>query len=970
MGQHTGLPTELQPVGALPAAEQESVLRLRASTDEHWAEAAVKWIAVMVGAAVLTLAGCSRAHYRWRADRDAHHWLERTSLDTCEPCGDYSIEVPPASRMFDPFDPDRPPMPPDDPAAHQYMQRVAGMRGSKRWLKDGAAARVESDYWQWMLPVNDENEVLLNADSSVMLALLHSREYQRELEDLYLSALDVSLEKFQFDTQFFGGYLVDYETLGHDRFVPGGDSQTNLTTSTVSSGQRDISAEKVFATGGDVVIGLANSLMWQFSGPDTHSALTVLDFAVVQPFLRGAGRRVVLEELTQTQRELLYNIRQMERFRRAFYLQVMAGRNPGSGPGRALRVLGGGSFSTSGAGAVNGYLGLAQDRQIIRNREANIAALRSSLAQLEALEQAGRIDFFQVELVRQELLEQQSVLLRSVTNYERREDDFKIELGLPPQLEVSVDDDIVDQFNLIDEKIVPLSNQLTALQQEAGDAIIRMLPPAEDFAAARAAAAGQPPGIVWDDALARQLRLLQEMLPRIEAIREQVTRENVPRARSDIERLEKVLPQRREEMLRLQEKLADRLAEQAAEAGNEAHQSDDDYSAPFASDLERLEQMPGELNRLLPVLETRFGKHKATLDQMAADVDALLDAGPTLAPNELYLRLRDKVFGPLPVELTDLSTDVLELTLLQARARTESITLSPIDIPAETALEVARQNRRDWMNARGNLVDTWREICLAGNDLQSNLNVIFEGDVRNKGDNPLRLRSSTGRLRVRAEFDAALTRLAERNVYRETLIRYQQARRDYMLFEDSVALVLRDIIRNIEFSQLNFELRRAAVHVAISQVELTQLKLQEPRKPAQGLEDRFGATTARDLVTALGRLLGVQNDFLGVWTSYQVLRRALDLDMGTMQLDPQGLWCDPGPIRVPALEEPAEELELIEPGPLLLPPLEDGVSAGNEPTLGLANFFDEREGDPESPPPEEEKTAHSRRESPQMPPEP
>lgn len=951
--------------------KEDGVLRLLASAEEHWAEVAVKWIAVIVGSVILTLAGCSRAHYRRRADRDAYLWTEQTSLNTREPCGDYSINIPPASRMFDPFDPDREPMPPDDPAAHQYMQRVAGMHGSKHWLKHGAVPCVESDCWRWMLPVDEEGNVLLNADTSVLLALLNSREYQGELEDLYLSALDVSLEKFQFDTQFFGGYFVDFESLGHDRSVLGGDSESNFTISTTSSGRRDISAEKVFATGGDVVVGLANTLMWQFSGPDTHSALTVLDFAVFQPFLRGAGRRVALEELTQTQRDLLYNIRQMERFRRAFYVQIMAGRSPGSGPGRALRVIGGGAFSTSGAGAVDGYLGLAQDRQIIRNREANIAALRSSLAQLQALEQAGRIDFFQVELVRQELLEQQSVLLRSVTNYERREDDFKIELGLPPQLEVSVDDEIVDQFNLIDERLVPVSNQLTDIQREAGDAIIRMLPPAEALAAARAAAAaGQPPGIDWDDGLAEQLQLLKQLIPRIESLRDKVIQENVPRARSDIERLEKVLPQRRKELLRLQDQLADRLAEQAAEASDEASQIADENSAPFKGDLERLERMPDELNRLLPILEDRFGKHQAVLEQIASNIDAIIDAGPTLAPNDLYVRLRDNVFGPLPVELTDLSTDVLELTLLQARARTESITLSPIEITPEVALEVARENRRDWMNARGNLVDTWRKICLAGNDLQSNLDVIFEGDVRNKGDNPLRLRSSTGRLRVRAEFDAALTRLAERNVYRETLIQYQQARRDYMLFEDSVALGLRDIIRNIEFSQLNFELRRAAVHVAISQVELTQLKLQEPRKPGQGQENRFGATTARDLVTALGRLLGVQNDFLGVWTSYQVLRRALDLDMGTMQLDPQGLWCDPGPIRVPTSNEPLEGLELIEPGPLPLPPVEDGVSAENTSTIELANFFDEGDEDRGSPPPQAGKTAWSRREQPQAAPEP
>ena len=36
---------------------------------------------------------------------------------------------------------------------------------------------------------------------------------------------------------------------------------------------------------------------------------------------------------------------------------------------------------------------------------------------------------------------------------------------------------------------------------------------------------------------------------------------------------------------------------------------------------------------------------------------------------------------------------------------------------------------------------------------------------------------------------------------------------------------------------------------------------------------------------------------LSVWVNYEVLRRSLDLDLGTMQLDAEGNWIDPGPIR-------------------------------------------------------------------------
>ena len=75
------------------------------------------------------------------------------------------------------------------------------------------------------------------------------------------------------------------------------------------------------------------------------------------------------------------------------------------------------------------------------------------------------------------------------------------------------------------------------------------------------------------------------------------------------------------------------------------------------------------------------------------------------------------------------------------------------------------------------------------------------------------------------EFDAPLTRLAERNVYRTALINYQQARRSYYAYEDGVDQVLRQSLRQIQLSQINFEQRRAAVYVAASQVWLKQYEM-------------------------------------------------------------------------------------------------------------------------------------------------
>ncbi len=181
--------------------------------------------------------------------------------------------------------------------------------------------------------------------------------------------------------------------------------------------------------------------------------------------------------------------------------------------------------------------------------------------------------------------------------------------------------------------------------------------------------------------------------------------------------------------------------------------------------------------------------------------------------------------------MVELSSDVLELSLIQARAKAESVTLLPLELAPCDALAIASKNRRDWMNARASLVDTWRLIEFNANDLEAGLNLVFGGDVRTVGDNPVDFRSAAGRLRVGVQFDAPLTRVAERNNYRQALIEYQQARRDYYAFVDRVSQVLRQSLRQVDLDQANFELRRAAVRVAIDQVEVSRLKLREPPKP-------------------------------------------------------------------------------------------------------------------------------------------
>jgi hypothetical protein len=207
-------------------------------------------------------------------------------------------------------------------------------------------------------------------------------------------------------------------------------------------------------------------------------------------------------------------------------------------------------------------------------------------------------------------------------------------------------------------------------------------------------------------------------------------------------------------------------------------------------------------------------------------------------------------------------------------------------------------------------------IQFNANALESDLDLVFSGDIRNATDNPFDLRTSTGRLRVGLQYDPPLTRLAERNTYRQSLIEFQQAKRSYYQFRDGVQRDLRTTLRQMKLDDLNLELRRAAVHVAITQVDLARLRLSEPARPVQasapgqatqpGGQSQFGDSVARDLVNALIDLLNVQNDFLSVWVDHEVQTLSLDYLLGTMVLDGRG-------VRIPH-DQPLKTFLTIAPG--------------------------------------------------------
>lgn len=863
-----------------------------------------------------TAPGCHRKLYRKKTDCEAYALIDQKVRHNGECSPAMRIELGRESRMFDPFDPDRPPMPEDDPKSHCYMRKVDGKRGYPLWYANGSTNTTENPDWWRYLPLDERGVLVLDADTAFRLALKHSTDYQRELETLYLSALDVSSERFRFDTQFFGGYQSSYTADGRLRNGRGGNSSSQVSIGPFSNGRRPLSMQRTFATGADLVVGMANSIVWELSGPNTQSASTVLDFALVQPLLRGAGRDRILERLTLVERRLLANVRAFERYRRGFYLTITTGRQAEPGPQRSGGVFGvglggftglgggfaglgggGGGFAGAGGGVAQagGFVGLLQDQLQIKNQQENVARLRDNLLLLDDTlrellttipddQEAIPRQRLQVAQAQQALISAESALISRQAGYQGSLDSFLRTLGLPPYLCIEISDPMLDQFQLISDDLKGRRREVADLRMQVGNVNTRLL----EFGKEEIDPDTNIPTlkIEWDERVSANVAQLKSQLTPIVQLQQTFLQKDLPTLKRDIEHLESSIPER--------ERLASRLLE--------VYRQEKDQICtlvPTSTIDESMFETAGvdktidELHQEYRKLESRINDYAKSIDKLRENLDGMLENPEKEDARKLSDRLKEDAILAIQDLIAEMSEDVLVMQLIQARARTESVSLPEVDITPSQAFDIARQSRRDWANAKASLVDSWRLVEFNADDLESSLDFTFSGDIQNTGDNPFKLRSDTGRLRVGLQWDAPLTRLQERNTYRQSLIEFQQARRAYYGYEDGIWQVLRAQLRQLRSNQINFELQRSAVRMAAQQISLNE-DIRVLRE-ARGLAS--GPTAARDTIQALNDLLNAQNAFLNIWVNYEVVRRNLNLDLGTMELTPDGFWIDPLVIR-------------------------------------------------------------------------
>lgn len=639
-------------------------------------------------------------------------------------------------------------------------------------------------------------------EEAVRLSYLHSREYQAQIEEVFLAALDLAFDRFQFDVRFLG--------IGGRR--PGGD----LTYTGVPEGQESlglnsrVGISRLLPAGGQWAVELANQTLWLFSdAPDESTTASTLSFSFIQPLLFAAGRKVVLEDLTQSERNLLYAARDLARFRQTFFVSTVSGGQSG------------------------GYLGLLEQIQTIANQEDNIRRLREQLEVSRA--NVITADPLSLSNLESQYLQQLNNLRNSRAQLQDRLDTFKIQLGLPPDLTMALDTKLLGPFRLI-------SPELAELEEAIDD---------EYYAVAG--------DIRFEDPRPEDLRQAIEALrPIVARIREVA----FPSVERDFERVREVLPKR---LANLPDPANDRVR--------------------VLSDLERDRDLYDQAR-------TQFEEQVTRLDQLAAD----LEAAETIEQRQaVYL-------GAGEVEEV-LERGVRGLQGIQAGLRTELIELNPFDLPLTESVGYALTNRVDLMNEQALVTDARRRVEVASNALRAVLDVRVEGDVRTRplfqNDNPLDFRRQNSTYRVGLGFTAPLDQIAQRNAYRVSQVNYQRTRRAYIAAEDQVKQQVRTNWRQLEVLRQNFENARYSIRVAARQYDLAVEQATGPQRGGAGGAGGGGGggggagNQGTQLLQALNRLLQAQNQLIGFWVDYESARLNIYRDMGIMEVDARGLWCDP-----------------------------------------------------------------------------
>jgi len=314
------------------------------------------------------LVGCSAKHYRESADKEVYRILSSRQKSVLGVETPFTIEQTPSDpleglpRKFQPLIP-----------------QAAGASDTSAGGED-----VETP------------PATISLTKAIEIAIQNSREYQRRKEDVYLSALDLTLERYRWSPRFSALLSGRWQRAEKDESW---------------AGETEFGVTQLLASGASISLELSSEFLRHVTGDPRATAASVLSATIIQPLWRGAGRRIAQEDLTQAERDVIYAIRSFARFHKVFTV----------------------SIATS-------YYSVLRQRDVVRNEWNNYQKLIQARERSEMLAEAGRFPEFQADQAKQDELRARDRWIRSQQRYKQLLDRIKIDMGLTTDADVDMDD--------------------------------------------------------------------------------------------------------------------------------------------------------------------------------------------------------------------------------------------------------------------------------------------------------------------------------------------------------------------------------------------------------------------------------------------------------------------------------------------------------------------------------------------------
>lgn len=237
----------------------------------------------------------------------------------------------------------------------------------------------------------------LDLAQAVEIATKFNRDYQSQKESLYLSALDLTLTRHQYAMQWFGTVDAFYNR----------DETVDSSTAEAEAG-----FNQQFLIGDGILLGTGLAVDWaQFLTGDPDTSLgSVLSATLAVPLLGAGAGKAARENLTQAERNILYNIRSFNRYRKSFVVST-----------------------------ISDYYRVLQEKNRVQIQKASYQRLIDSTNQLRMEVEVGKRPAYDLGEAQQRLLSAEQNVVSAVQSYEQTLDNFKISLALPTDINIQLD---------------------------------------------------------------------------------------------------------------------------------------------------------------------------------------------------------------------------------------------------------------------------------------------------------------------------------------------------------------------------------------------------------------------------------------------------------------------------------------------------------------------------------------------------